>query len=260
MEKFNIKNRKGLRIVGEIHKPVNSVGLAFTVHGLGAFKEHPSIMTAVNILLENNFNVVNFDTTNSLGESEGKYEDATMQQHYNDLVDVINWSKTQEWYSEPFTLAGSSFGGYAVLRYAEDYPQNVKGVFSKAGVVSGKLSFERSKKFNTEKYLNWQNTGWYEEESFSKPGVIKRLPWSHIEERLNHDLLPKVSKLTMPILIIVGDQDISHLEDQRTLFDVLPENSNNQLHIMKDAPHTFREEKHLNEMKDILDNWLKKIK
>ena len=37
-----------------------------------------------------------------------------------------------------------------------------------------------------------------------------------MEERLNHDLIPKVSNLSMPILIIVGSKDDScPLEHQK---------------------------------------------
>ncbi len=260
MEKFEIKNRYGLKIVGEIHIPENPIGLAFVIHGLGGFKEQVSIIATVETLFKNDYIVINFDATNSVGESEGRYEDATMQLHYEDLVDVINWSKTQDWYSEPFILAGSSLGGYAVLRYTEDYPSIVKGVFSKAGVVSGKLSFERSQKFNPEKIKNWKETGWDERLSASKPGLVKRLPWSHMEERLNHDLFPDANKIICPVLFVVGSEDISHIEDQQLFYDALSKEVKKELHVVKGAPHTLKEDHHITELKGILDKWVKSFK
>jgi predicted alpha/beta-fold hydrolase len=152
MEKFSINNRKGLKIVGNLSIPENPKGLAFTLHGLGGFKEQPHIMVLVETLLANNYIVVNFDATNSIGESDGKYEDATMQLHYEDLVDVVDWTKTQKWYQEPFVIAGHSLGGYAVARYAEDYPDQVKAVFPYAGVVSGEFSYKATEKFEPEKF------------------------------------------------------------------------------------------------------------
>ncbi len=259
MEKFSIKNRYGLKIVGEIHTPSNMVGLSFIQHGLGGFKEQPGIVALVNTLLANGYMVVSFDATNSVGESEGKYENATMQLHYEDLVDVINWAKTQTWYKEPFILIGSSLGGYSVAQYAEDHPTEVKAVSPFALVVSGELSLQASEKFEPEKLKNWKETGWDERQSVSKPGLIKRLPWSHMEERLKHDLRPNASKLTMPVLLVVGENDTSCPPDSQQLFyNLIP--GPKEIHIVPNAPHTFRDETHLSQLKDIVDAWLKKLK
>jgi len=255
---FLIANRKGLKIVGNVSIPENPKGLAFTLHGLGGFKEQPHIMVLVDALLENGYTVVNFDATNSIGESGGKYENATMQLHYEDLVDVISWTKNQDWFIEPFILVGHSLGGYAVARYAEDHPKEVKAVFPYAGVVAGELSYKAKEMFEPEKLKSWKETGWSEEKSMSKPGLIKRLPWSHMEERLKHDLRPNASKLTMPVLFIVGDQDKSCSSGtQKILYDLV--SGPKEIHIIPGAPHTFRDSKHLAESKEIFNDWLKKI-
>lgn len=79
-------------------------------------------------------------------------------------------------------------------------------------------------------------------------------------ERLNHNLLPNVGKLTMPIIIIVGDQDTScPPAHQQILFDAIP-SINKELVIIKHAPHTFRDIKHLKELKTILSTWLQQLK
>jgi len=261
MEKFEIKNRKGLKIVGKILIPEKPVGLSFTLHGLGSSKDRPHIKTIANVLYEHNYININFDATNSVNtESDGKYEDATMQNHYEDLIDVIVWAKNQEWYREPFVLSGTSLGGYAVIQYAEDYPSEVKAVFPFAAVISGELSHERMKKFNPEKYKNWKETGWFEEESTTWRGLIKRLPWSHMEERLNHDLIRGVSKITMPILFMVGSNDISHIEDQKILYKAIPDSTSKEIHIIEGAPHTLKDPKHLEILSKFFSNWLDKLK
>lgn len=258
MEKFEIKNRHGLKIVGEIHKPKNAVGVAFVLHGLGGFKEQVSIIATVDTLFKNGYIVISFDATNSIGESEGKYENATMQLHYEDLVDVTEWAKNQPWHKEPFVLAGSSLGGYAVINFAEEYPSKVKAVCAKAPVVSGKLSFKTYEKYHKKELKEWEETGWNERKSVSKPGIIKRLPWSHMKERLSHDLRVNISRLVMPVLLIVGENDTScPPNQQKILFDLIP--GPKELQIVKGAPHTFKEEKDLNELKNILDTWIKKI-
>lgn len=55
MEKFEIKNRKGLKIVGEILTPKDFNSIAFVVHGLGGFKEQKHIKIIANTLFDNNY-------------------------------------------------------------------------------------------------------------------------------------------------------------------------------------------------------------
>jgi len=255
---FKIKNRYNLEIVGYVEIPEEPIGLAFTLHGLGSTKETPNITYLVDTFLKHNYIVVNFDATNSVGGSGGRYEYSTFGKHYEDLVDVISWAKNQEWYKEPFVLAGHSMGGYAVLQYAEDYPNEVKSVFAFAPTISGELSVKAKEKYSREDFNKWKETGWQIRESKSIPGVIKKLPWSHMEERMNHNLLINVKKLNMPVAILVGDKDEQcPLEQQEILFDSLT--TKKDLYTIIGAPHTFRTEDDLNSLKKYLDIWLRNL-
>ncbi len=85
--------------------------------------------------------------------------------------------------------------------------------------------------------------------------MIKRLPWSHIVDKLKYDLLPNVSKLTMPVLLISGENDTSTPPDHvQILFEALP--GPKEFHIIKNAPHTFRDKKHLTEIKKLFSAWI----
>lgn len=255
MKTFSIQNRKDLKIVLDVSIPENPIGLAFVLHGLGGFKDQKHIQLIADTFFEHGYTVVNFDATNSIGESEGRYEDATMQNHYEDLVDVVAWAKTQDWYMEPFILAGHSLGGYAVAQYAEDFPREVKGVFPFALVVSGELSFEAAKRYKKEETDAWKETGWTYRKSNSKPGIEMKLPWSHMEERLKHDLRPNADKLTMPVLFLMGEKDESCPPDQeKILFGLVP--GKKEFHTIPDAPHTFRTQEHLEALKAVLTDWL----
>lgn len=235
------------------------IGVGVVLHGLGSTKDKKHIQVISNSLVKNNYISICFDATNSIGLSGGKYEDATMEKHYQDLEDILVWLKKQDFYKVNLILSGSSLGGYAVLRYAEEYPDEVKGVFATAPVISGEMSFESYQKYDVENFKAWEETGWDIRESSSVPGLIKKLPWSHMLERLQHNLLIKVKNLTMPISIIVGDSDVfCPKEHQKILFDLIPTNKK-EFHIIKDAPHTFREENHLKQLEEIFDSWLKKI-
>lgn len=254
MKKITIKNRKKKNIVVLIDETVNQKGLAFVMHGLGGFKEQIHIETFAKAFKNNGYTTIRFDTTNSLGESDGDYPDATTTNYYEDLEDTIEWSTIQGWYQEPFWLAGHSLGSICILLYAEKYPNRVKALAPISTVVSGSLSYEAHDK---EKDENWKKTGWLIEESRSKPGVTKKLKWSHMEDRLKYDVLKEADMLTMPVLLIVGENDNSTPpEHQKILYEALP--GKKELHIIKNAPHTFYEKAHLDEISSIFEKWIKK--
>jgi len=68
-------------------------------------------------------------------------------------------------------------------------------------------------------------------------------------------LLEKVENLTMPVLMIVGDQDdVTPARHQRILFDRLPKKK--ELHIIKGMSHTPRDADHLTDISAIFNTWL----
>lgn len=257
MPKLTIKNRKNQNIVVLVEPAEKQKGLAFVMHGLGGFKEQPQIETFAKAFRDNGYTVVRFDTTNTFGESDGKYEDATITNYYEDLEDVIAWAKGQAWYEAPFCLAGHSLGGFCVAYYAVNHKGIVKAVAPISPFISGELSF----KIYFKDIEDWKKTGWKIFESKSRPGLIKKLKWSHMENRLKYNLLPDANKLVMPVLIIDGEfhEDDTSIppEHQKLLFDKLP--GRKELHIIKGAPHTFRKPEHLEEIYQIINNWLKTI-
>lgn len=61
----------------------------------------------------------------------------------------------------------------------------------------------------------------------------------------------------MPVLLIVGDlDDVCPVIHQEILFNALPKDKK-ELHIIKNTPHTFCDESHLEEVYSIMDKWLK---
>lgn len=254
--KETIKNRKGQKIVVLIEGKENKNGLAFVMHGLGGFKEQPHIKAMAEAFLKNGYRVVRFDTTNAFGESDGNYENATTTNYYEDLEDVIGWAEGQQWYKKPFVLAGHSLGGICTALFAENFPEKIEALALISAVISGKLIAETEYFKGIE--VEWKKTGWLEEKSISRPGTIKRLRWSHVEDRMKYDLLPNVKKLSMPVLLVVGEKDrTTPLEHQEILFEILP--GKKELRIVKGAAHTFRKEKHVAELRDIFNEWIRKI-
>lgn len=256
MQKLFIKNRKGQKIAVVVEQPENPKGLAFVMHGHGGFKEQPQVVTIAEAFKENLYTTIRFDAADTIGESEGNYENSTVTSYHEDLEDVIAWSKSQNWYQEPFVLAGSSLGAMCVALYAENYPAKVKALAPKATVVSGEIS---QRNYSPEQMSEWDRTGWRIDESVSKPGLIKKLNWhNYKQDQLKYNLLDRADKLTMPMLFLVGEKDTSCPPDtQKLLFDVVT--GQKEFHLVKGAPHTFRAPEHLVELKAIFDQWIKKI-
>jgi pimeloyl-ACP methyl ester carboxylesterase len=253
MEKITIKNRKGQKIVVLLEQEEKQKGLAFIIHGLSGNKEQPHIAIFAQSFKDKGFTVVRFDTTNTFGESDGRYEDATVTTYFEDLEDVISWAKLQVWYQEPFYLAGHSLGGISVILYAEKYPQEVKGIAPIATVVSGELSLQAEQ--YRKSVETWRKTGW----RITKiSGHLTRLPWSHMVDRLRYDVFSSVKKLTMPVLMIVGDHDISTpLVHQQMLFDKL--SGEKELHVITGSSHTFTAKEYLIQIKEIFEKWIDKV-
>lgn len=256
MKKVFIKNRKNQDLAVVIEESENQFGLVFVMHGLGGFKEHPTVRTTADAFLSKNYTVITFDAADTLGESGGQMENATTTNYYEDLEDVINWSKTQGFYAEPFALAGHSLGGISTALYAEKYPKKVLALALIATVVSGKLSCGTYPKQMLE---DWKKSGIRITESKTKPGVIKKVKWAEIEDRLKYNLLDKVENLAMPVLLAVGEDDHTcPPEHQKILYDKLP--GKKELQIIKDAPHSMRESSQLDELKKVIANWLEAIR
>ena len=89
MEKLFIKNRKDQKIAVVVEQHASQKGIAVVMHGLSGFKEEAHIALIAQAFFDFGYTVVRFDTTNTFGESEGQYEDATTTNYYEDLEDVM---------------------------------------------------------------------------------------------------------------------------------------------------------------------------
>ena len=256
MQKLVIKNRKNQNIAVIVEKADKQKGLAFVMHGSASNKDLAQIKTFAQVFQDNGYTAIRFDTTNSSGESDGNSEDTTFTNYYEDLEDVINWASGQEFYQQPFVLCGHSLGSMCIAYFAEKYPEKVKALAPISTVVSGKLSEENAEFKIIAK--DWEEKGVREWSSSTMPGVIKRLKWQHVLDKRKYDLLPEAHKLTMPVLLIVGSQDETTPPDQqKILYEKLP--GRKELNIIKGAQHPFKSEKHLEEIYQIMDKWIKTI-
>lgn len=262
IERAAIKNWYGLKLVLQVNTPKNPKNLVFIAHGQGGFIEQKHIQAFADAFLENNFRVVRFDATHSIGESEGDIMDVTYNNYVEDLEDVIEWARIQSWFQQPFALCGQSMGAQSTAWYAETHPEEVKYLAPIAPVVNYDLYI---KTLDPDYKKKWQEKGYQDMTSRSKPGVIKRVGWAVNESLKKYDLLPNSNKLTMPVLFMVGEFDQPcPFRNQKVLFDVVP--SKNKKFVKIDgAEHSFRNNdtgeygQELQEAKEALSTWLHDI-
>ncbi len=217
MNKFELKNRHNEKIVGIVEN-LSGKKLVFVVHGLSGHKEQLHLENIAKTFIDINYTVVRFDCTHSFNESEGSYENATLTGYLDDLEDVIEWAKEQSWFKVPFTLAGHSMGGYAVSRYSQIHDNLVDTLISFAPVISGKTMLDSRKIDHPDIMKKWEETGVLIEESYSRPGFIKKLNWHpHNTDAMRHDLMFFSEDISAKTLVIYGDSDF--LNNQGALHD-----------------------------------------
>lgn len=226
-----------LSLIVDFPEPTEEKGLIFIQHGLTGYKEQPHIRRIAEVFNRKGFVAVRFDATNSLGESGSDKEGFRFSRHYSDLEDVINWAKTQNWYKEPFALAGHSFGGMAAAYYAENHPEKVSLLIPISPVISGKAcQAQMEKEMPRDALENWRKTGWYPKKSSTKEDVVLQVPYAYIDEVLAYDLTKNADKITAKTVLINGDSDTScPLEIARIFYDKLK--CDKRLVVLKNTGH-----------------------
>ena len=254
--KTKIKNRKDQNIVVQLKNENGKSGLVFIAHGLSGNKEQIHIQAYAETFLKNDYVVLLWDSTNTLGESDGDLKYATLTGYYKDMEDVIKWSESQSWYKEKFIVAGHSLGGACDIFYANDYPNKVKALAPTSAFLSGSVYLDS---LGDGVVRSWKEKGYREQESESKPGLIKRYDWELAEDLLKYELFDQAKTIKVPTLLIVGSEDDgTPLSTQQKFYDNLPTDKK-ELHIISGAGHTFFEKNHLTEIKGIINKWIKKI-
>lgn len=253
--KTYIKNRNSLKLAIEVEGSPESKKLVLVTHGLSGSKDQPHIIGMRQAFTESGYMVVSFDTAYSFGESEGDSINATASSYISDLEDVIAWAKHQEWYKEPFVLAGHSLGGITSLVYASRFPHKVSALFPMSTVVSGKLWRENQ---DPEHMRAWQEKGYFFKESSSMPGRSGKIGYGMAVDIVQHDALEFASEISCPTLLLVGAEDDGTTpEMHRLLYDKLV--GPKELHIIDGMKHTPKSQEEIVIMKRVIKDWLGRL-
>ena len=236
-----IKNRKGLKMSIRLNVNDENTKLVFLEHGLSSRKEYPHMQVLEDVFFEFGYNVINIDATNSINESESSDEGITTTGHYEDLVDVIQWAKTQDFYKEPFALAGQSLGAISVVRYAGQYPEKVNLLIPCAFPYYNYVE-EELNDYAKEVIKN----GYYDKISKST-GKVLRLTTAYVDDMKKTDISSQISKVTANTYVIVGSKDKEeHLKNSRYLYQML--NCKKEFYLLEDVPHDLANTPHDKEL------------
>lgn len=255
MIKTTVKNRYGLNIITKhilqeaLHAP-----LAIIQHGFSGSMMEPHIEAFAETYLQNGYHVLLMDCTNSFNDADGEVHNNTIQSHYEDLEDVIEWAQSQEWYQEPFALAGHSLGGLSILTYASKYPEKVASLFPAATVISGR-HLEEANLFRTPKeYEAFKTSGRMNIECSYKEGLVDYRPYSWIETMWDWNALDMAPDIIAPTLLVVGSEDGgTPPEHQNLLYDALC--GPTEIHIVDGVDHCYIGK--VEAVCEHLNNWLK---
>lgn len=258
--RLELLNRKNQKIVGVLSGDTDScIGTCVMVHGFAGYKEQDHIIAMQEVLHQNGFQTFNYDATNAFGESGGNFEQSTLGNHFEDFEDVAKWAQQQDWFIGPLSVLGHSMGGYAVARYAQDHAQEVAYCMPIAPAVSGVLINQAHADKDPEQLAEWKKSGWLKVVNTYGRLRVRNQPWSHMEERLNHDLLPNAKNMTMPVYIYVGTADTATTAPHvQQLFDAIPQGKKTII-VAQGATHSYESEPELKHLTASLDNWLKGI-
>ncbi len=221
---------------------------AIIQHGLASSMEHPVVQTARKAFTDNGYVVVVFDSRHSLGKSGGDVADVRLASFEDDLKAVVDWAKSQEFYSEPFALAGHSLGGASVLKYAAEYPEQVSRLVPVTPVVSGQ-KWEKGCMDNMPDFCRkWKKEGFYNYQT----AVI---PYAVVEEAKVYDALKLSDKIKADVLLVTAEEDrVIPSRDVKELYDALP--GKKRFEIIPASGHNFESRQSQEDLYGVLAGFL----
>ena len=242
---FFVKNQ---RVAGILHLPLTkkSSGIVM-IHGFKGDKdEHGRFVEAARRFCEEGFYVLRFDCRGT-GESDGKFEDMTIDSEVEDLMNAINFLRKQN--VNKIGVLGLSLGGEIAILTATK--SDIEALVLWAPVTSSSI-WKRGFSEKQVQELRSKGTTIVYSRKTGKPWVIG---YGFFESAIHTKVEDALTKIKCPTLIIHGDKDTTvPLECSQLAIKKIK--AVKELRVITGANHGFYE--HLNEIINLSVEWFKK--
>lgn len=245
-EKIFFKNSKGDKLYGILSLVDKERSIVILCHGRTSSKNSPSILALEKKLNANKISTFRFDFYGH-GESDGKFEDATVSEAADDISNAIKLLKKQG--HKKIGLVGSSFGGAASI-LAASKSDDLSFLVLRAPVSDyyEKILSEK-KRYPLEE---WKKKRFIYHRNMKGKKFL--LNYSFFEDIVSRKSYEIVKKIKIPVLIVHGDKDeqvpLSQSKKSAKLIKKC------KLKIIKGADHIFSKPEHFNKVIEVVSDFI----
>lgn len=246
MEKsVSFQNSKGSHLAGILTEPDNHKFILVMAHGFSSSKNTINFVKLAERLVQKGIATFRFDFFGH-GNSDGLFENITATEAVNDILQAIKFVKSQGY--EKVGLLGSSFGGLASIMAASK--TNDLSFLALKSPVSDYFASEKSIYSQTQ-LDKWQKDGFTDYIDQSKH---LKLNYSYIVDMPKHDAYATAKNISVPTLVVHGNQDeeVPYTQSQK-LIQCLP---NSKLITIDGADHRYTTESHAQQMLEAITNFV----
>lgn len=244
-------NGDGERLCGVLEGDAKEI--AILCHGFMDTKDRPLLASLAKAIRDRcGLATLRFDFSGN-GESEGRFEDATITKEIEDLQSVV--VALQEKGYAVAALVGHSKGATDVLVHQADHG-SARKVVALAPKVYGVRGI--NERFMPEQLAQLDREGWC---NYVLGGRTVKISKAYLDERRTRykDLRSLCTRIRSPVLIVHGTADeVIHADEARDLHaalrDVLQDAA--RLVLLEEADHNFRDPALRRQMIDTVTGWI----
>ena len=247
-EKIHFSNSKGNKIQGILSNPTSETNAPVIIlcHGFTTSKDNSTNTQLEKIFNNHKIATFRFDFFGH-GESEGNFEDITISEAVDDILNAINYLKSKGFSN--LGLVGSSFGGMSSIMAASKTDELFVLVLKSP--VSDYYEVD-TKRRTKEEIEDWKTKGYVIHRN--SKGEEKRLKYSFFDDFKNNNAYEAAKKIKIPTLIIHGDEDKTVPVEQSKKTSSIIENC--KLEIITGADHKYSKPEEFEKMLSLISKFI----
>ncbi len=242
-EKLTFSNSKGDKLVGVLSNSTDNKEQPIIIlcHGFNSSKDSRSYITLEELFNKKNISTFRFNFYGH-GESEGKFENITISEAVDDILQAIEFLKRLGY--KKIGLFGASFGGISALNAAaETNDLFVLGLKCPVGNYK-----ERELEVKGKEYIDqWKEKGYVIKDG---KGGQHKLNYTFFEDFDNNDGYKAAEKINIPTIIVHGDADVKvPLEQSKKVASII---KNCKLEVIPGADHYFSKQEDFDKCAELI--------